>query len=66
MGEIFGLLGDNRAGKATTIRLLTGVLTPSVGDASVFGLSPEVAGTAIRLEAQRLCDRVAVLERGCC
>ena len=36
-GEIFGFLGANGAGKTTAIRILTGLLTPSSGTASVAG-----------------------------
>jgi ABC-2 type transport system ATP-binding protein len=36
-GEIFGYLGANGAGKSTTIRMLTGLLSPTSGDAVVAG-----------------------------
>jgi sodium transport system ATP-binding protein len=36
-GEIYGLLGPNGAGKTTTLRLLSTVLTPDSGTASVAG-----------------------------
>jgi ABC-2 type transport system ATP-binding protein len=36
-GEFFGFLGPNAAGKTTTIRMLTGVIKPDEGTASIFG-----------------------------
>ena len=35
-GEIFGLVGPDGAGKTTTMRLLTGILNPSAGEAWVY------------------------------
>ena len=36
-GEIFGLVGPDGAGKTTTMRLLTGIMAPTSGDAWVGG-----------------------------
>jgi ABC-2 type transport system ATP-binding protein len=36
-GEIFGFLGPNGAGKTTTIKMLTGLIAPTEGDAFLFG-----------------------------
>jgi ribosome-dependent ATPase len=36
-GEIFGFLGSNGCGKTTTMKMLTGLLQPTAGTASLFG-----------------------------
>jgi ABC-2 type transport system ATP-binding protein len=46
-GEIFGFLGPNGAGKTTTIKMLTGLIRPTRGSASILGVpapSPEAMG----------------------
>ena len=65
-GEVFGLLGPNGAGKTTTVRMLTAVIAPSSGTATVGGYSvltepdkvrgtigilTEVPGLYVRLDA---------------
>ena len=44
-GEIFSLLGPNGAGKSTTISMIAGLLSPTKGDALIFGNSIRKAPT---------------------
>ena len=53
-GEVFGFLGHNGAGKTTTIRMLTGQLRPTRGNA-------RVAGCDIITEPERLKPLVGVV-----
>ena len=39
-GEILAFIGPNGAGKSTTIKMLTGILCPSKGEALVAGINP--------------------------
>jgi ABC-2 type transport system ATP-binding protein len=39
-GELLALLGPNGAGKSTTIKMLTGVIAPTSGEARVAGVIP--------------------------
>jgi ABC-2 type transport system ATP-binding protein len=36
-GEVYGFLGPNGAGKSTTIRMLIGLISPTAGEARLFG-----------------------------
>jgi len=47
-GEIFGFLGSNGCGKTTTMKLLTGLLEASEGQAWLFGQEIEARDIAIR------------------
>lgn len=39
-GELLGFIGPNGAGKSTTIKMLTGILHPTSGEAKVLGFTP--------------------------
>ena len=40
-GEVFGLIGDNGCGKSTTLKIVSGIIKPTLGDAEVNGtISP--------------------------
>lgn len=39
-GELLGFIGPNGAGKSTTIKMLTGILHPTGGEAKVLGFVP--------------------------
>ena len=40
-GEVYGFLGQNGAGKSTTIRMMLSLIKPTEGDIQIFGLSLE-------------------------
>jgi ABC-2 type transport system ATP-binding protein len=49
-GEMLGFLGPNGAGKTTTLKLLSGILHPSSGSASVLGFTPWERKKAFKMQ----------------
>ncbi|RIK29345.1 MAG: multidrug ABC transporter ATP-binding protein [Anaerolineae bacterium] len=47
-GELFGLLGPNGAGKTTTVKMLTTLLIPTAGNASVRGFDVVAQADEVR------------------
>ncbi|HQJ08162.1 MAG TPA: ABC transporter permease, partial [Deltaproteobacteria bacterium] len=47
-GEIFGFVGSNGCGKTTTMKMLTGLLPPTHGEAYIFGSSVEAGSIELR------------------
>ncbi len=47
-GEIFGFVGSNGCGKTTTMKMLTGLLPATSGEAALFGQPVDGTSTALR------------------
>jgi len=55
-GELYGLVGPDGAGKTTTMRLLTGILEPTAGEA-------RVAGFSVRTEAEQIKEKIGYMSQ---
>lgn len=65
-GEIFGLLGPSGAGKTTLIRILTGQLAQSGGEAFLLGENTGRLTGAIREQTGMMLDEAGLYERLSC
>ncbi len=54
--EVFGFLGPNGAGKTTTIKMLTTLLPPTSGKASVLGFD-------LKTESRKIRERIGVIQQ---
>jgi ABC-2 type transport system ATP-binding protein len=61
-GELYGLVGPDGAGKTTTMRILTGILDPSSGDAWVAGHSLAKEGERVREKIGYMSQRFGLYE----
>ncbi len=61
-GEIFGFLGSNGCGKSTTMKMLTGLLPASEGDAELLGAPVDAGGMAVRMRVGYMSQAFSLYE----
>jgi len=59
---IYGFLGPNGSGKSTTMRLITGLLTPSSGKIRVLGMDIPQQAEALRLRIGYMTQKFSLYE----
>jgi ABC-2 type transport system ATP-binding protein len=61
-GSFLGLLGRNGAGKSTTLKMLTGLLTPTAGTIKLFGLELDQHPLEVKRQLGVMPEDMALLE----
>src|SRR5262249_33282041 len=61
-GEVYGLLGANGAGKTTTIKMLCGLLEPSVGEVELAGERGLLRSEAVRQQVGYMSQKFSLYD----
>ena len=61
-GEIFGFLGSNGCGKSTTMKMLTGLLPATEGEAELLGKPIDAGGMAVRMRVGYMSQAFSLYE----
>jgi ABC-2 type transport system ATP-binding protein len=61
-GAFLGLLGRNGAGKSTTLKMVTGLLTPTSGSIRVLGLDLDTEALAVKKQIGAMPEDMALLD----
>ena len=61
-GDVYGFLGQNGAGKSTTIRMLLSLITPTSGNIEIFGMPLQANRAAIMQNVGAVIEKPAMYE----